>query len=139
MYLPRGIFIRLFSAFAVSHVFPSMNRIQDWLRAVHGQHHSDVSVHQGSAIFCGHQERFSRRVPFRGLLFRRRQRHDVRCGVLQRCELLTLQRLNRFVEGPRPVSHDAPMTGQRRRRDDRTLCRACVAAGRWRSRHPEGG
>jgi hypothetical protein len=38
---------------------------RDRLCAVQRQHHPEVSVHQRSAIFRRHHERFSRRLPFR--------------------------------------------------------------------------
>ena len=62
---------------------------------------------------------------------------DVFGGVPQGNELTAFRRRNRFVKFARPISHDAAMTGQRRRRDDRTLCRASGVADLQRSRRRE--
>src|SRR6267378_7318165 len=56
-------------------------------------------------------------------------------GILERDELTTAGQGNGIVEGARPISrHDVARTGQRRRRDDRTLCRAFAVAAPQKSR-----
>jgi hypothetical protein len=54
---------------------------------VQGEHHSNVSMHQGSAIFGGHHHRFSRGLPFRALLFPLRQLLDV-CPRMRRLNIV---------------------------------------------------
>jgi hypothetical protein len=47
-----------------------MERVLELALRVQRQHHSDVSVHQRSAIFRRHDHRFTSRLPFGALLFR---------------------------------------------------------------------
>jgi len=49
---------------------------------------------------------------------------DIDRGILEGNDLATAGQGNGIVEGARPISHDAARMGQRRRRDDRTRCRA---------------
>jgi hypothetical protein len=52
-------------------------------------------------------------------------------------ELATTGQQNRIIEGAGQISHDAAMTGQRRRREDRTLYRASAVADLHRPRGRE--
>jgi hypothetical protein len=79
---------------------------------------------------CGTDQATDRGLPLLEVLLSVWQLHDVVSSVLESNELAAVGERDRIVETAGPLNQDAAMTGQRRRHGDRTLCRACGAAGR---------
>ena len=82
---------------------------------------------------CTQEQGFYRGLPLLKILLSLGKLLDVVRGVLEGNELATAWQGNGIVEGARPISHDAARTGQRRRRDDRTPCKASAVAAPQRS------